>query len=279
AAPMRDTDDRALDGEFAGSFPSGDGEAGGDLVATFTVFTPPTTFVVTAMDPEPDSILGVLPRTLTLTLSRDIDAATLADAVDLIASGGDGTFGNGNDLRLTPGLATVALSGADTIAITLNAFFPSLADTFRVTVRDTLEDTGAEALDGEFAGTLPSGDGTEGGDFDVEFEVRVLPKLTSIQANVFDVTCTQCHFGDPEFAPQGLSLDEEHAYDLLVGIASTEKPEYQRVESGNPDDSYLIRKLEGGPDILGTRMPQFGEALEPEVIAAIRQWITDGASR
>ena len=45
AAPMRDTDDRALDGEFAGSFPSGDGEAGGDLVATFTVFTPPTTSV------------------------------------------------------------------------------------------------------------------------------------------------------------------------------------------------------------------------------------------
>jgi hypothetical protein len=49
------------------------------------------------------------------------------------------------------------------------------------------------------------------------------------------------------------------------------------VEPGNPDDSYLIRKLEGGPNISGGQMPLGGPALDQATINQIRDWITAGA--
>jgi hypothetical protein len=63
----------------------------------------------------------------------------------------------------------------------------------------------------------------------------------------------------------------------LVGIASLEVPALQRVTAGNPNNSYLIRKLEGGPNIVGSRMPLLGPPLPQTTIDAIRLWITNGA--
>jgi hypothetical protein len=99
----------------------------------------------------------------------------------------------------------------------------------------------------------------------------------SIQENIFTPSCV-CHVGAA--APQGLVLNTGNALDLLVNRASGEVPELFRVEPGNPDDSYLIRKLEGGPDIVGFQMPptELGEThLAQEQINVIRQWIADGA--
>ena len=52
-----------------------------------------------------------------------------------------------------------------------------------------------------------------------------------------------------------------------------------RVDPGNPDDSYLIIKLEGGDRIAdGTaRMPLGRTPLTPEQIAVVREWIASGA--
>ena len=63
---------------------------------------------------------------------------------------------------------------------------------------------------------------------------------------------------------------------MLVNVPSLEVPSMLRVEPGNPDDSYLIQKIEGTAAV-GGRMPLGGQALPPDTIAAIRQWITDGA--
>ena len=73
--------------------------------------------------------------------------------------------------------------------------------------------------------------------------------FTSIQANVFTPICTRCHIGAG--APQGLQLDAAHSYSLLVGVPSAEAPSLLRVKAGDPDNSYIIRKLEGGPGIVG----------------------------
>ncbi len=62
----------------------------------------------------------------------------------------------------------------------------------------------------------------------------------------------------------------------LVGVDSVEDPNFLRVEAGNPDNSYIIQKLEGTASV-GGRMPLGGTALAASVIAIIRQWITDGA--
>jgi len=99
----------------------------------------------------------------------------------------------------------------------------------------------------------------------------------SIQDNIFKPSCV-CHAGAA--APQGLVLNTDGALDLLVNRTSSQAPDLFRVEPGNPDDSYLIRKLEGGPDIVGFQMPptELGEAhLAQEHIDVIRQWIADGA--
>jgi len=103
------------------------------------------------------------------------------------------------------------------------------------------------------------------------------PTFTNIQTNVFNRVCIACHIGAN--APQGLRLETENAYDLLVNIASTEKPELLRVSPGNPDNSYLIHKLEGGPNIVGAQMPLNISPLSQETINAFRVWISQGAQR
>jgi hypothetical protein len=119
----------------------------------------------------------------------------------------------------------------------------------------------------------PIGTGGGGGGLPVAFE----PTFTNIQQNVFNSICIQCHIGAA--APQGLILDEQNSYNLLVNILSNERPDLFRVESGNPDNSYLIRKLEGGPEIAGAQMPLNLTPLSQETINAIRVWISQGAQR
>lgn len=100
--------------------------------------------------------------------------------------------------------------------------------------------------------------------------------FTSIQANVFTPICTRCHSGAG--APQGLQLDAAHSYSLLVGVPSVEEPNLPRVKAGDPDNSYIIRKLEGGPGIVGVQMPADGPPYLPQAtINVIRSWITNGA--
>ena len=100
--------------------------------------------------------------------------------------------------------------------------------------------------------------------------------FSSIQTNVFTPICVACHTGAS--APQGLRLDEANSYNLLVGIPSTEAPSVLRVRAGDPNNSYLIQKLEGRAAV-GAQMPFGGPPLPVATIAFIRQWITDGAAR
>ena len=100
------------------------------------------------------------------------------------------------------------------------------------------------------------------------------PTFTELQEMIFVPFCT-CHTGAN--APLGLVLNTDATYDLLVDEPSAQVPTLLRVEPGNPDNSYLIRKLEGGPDIAGAQMPRGGPPLSQETIDDVRAWITDGA--
>ncbi|HME37888.1 MAG TPA: Ig-like domain-containing protein [Steroidobacteraceae bacterium] len=97
----------------------------------------------------------------------------------------------------------------------------------------------------------------------------------SIQDNVFTPICSQCHIGAG--APQGLQLDAAHSYNLLVGVPSAEQPNLLRVKPGDPDNSYMVHKIEGVSGITGGRMPLGETPLPQATIDAIRQWITNGA--
>ena len=113
--------------------------------------------------------------------------------------------------------------------------------------------------------------GSDGGGGNLAFD----PTFSNIQQNVFNPICTRCHIGAG--APQGLRLSSDSAYAMLVGVSSAERPQYLRVQPGNPNDSYIIRKLEGGPDIAGAQMPYNLPPLSRETINSIRAWIQKGA--
>jgi hypothetical protein len=96
----------------------------------------------------------------------------------------------------------------------------------------------------------------------------------SIQANIFTPICSVCHAGAS--APEGLHLDAGNSFNMLVGVPSTEVPSLMRVRPGDPNNSYLIQKLEGHAAV-GGQMPLGGPYLSTSTIAFIRQWITNGA--
>jgi len=100
------------------------------------------------------------------------------------------------------------------------------------------------------------------------------PTFSDIQTMIFIPICV-CHVGAA--APRGLVLDAADTIDMLVNIPSVDVPDLFRVEPGNPDDSYLVRKLEGGPDIAGSQMPLGGPPLDQDLIDMVREWILAGA--
>ena len=95
-----------------------------------------------------------------------------------------------------------------------------------------------------------------------------------IQTTIFTPICTACHVGAN--APRGLRLDAANSYAMLVNVASDEVPTLLRVNPGNPDQSYLVQKIEGTAAV-GGRMPLGGAALPADRIALVRQWIAAGA--
>lgn len=111
------------------------------------------------------------------------------------------------------------------------------------------------------------------------------PTLSSIQQEIFSTTdaagrqaCTNCHTDSGRTPAGGLNLRTTAlAHAALVGVNSGAKPGAVRVIPGDPENSYLIHKLEGHPGIVGTRMPRGNTVLTEGQILVIRRWIALGA--
>ena len=101
--------------------------------------------------------------------------------------------------------------------------------------------------------------------------------LSQIQTQVFTPICSGCHSGAGGVLPGVMNLTAGNSFTSLVNVASIQVATIDRIEPGDPDNSYLIQKLEGTAAV-GTRMPQGGPFLDPATIDMIRQWITDGAA-
>jgi hypothetical protein len=118
--------------------------------------------------------------------------------------------------------------------------------------------------------TLPTGE-------DVSFATDIQPILNGSCAS------SACHgtgSANPPSKPMLLSTGE--AYDAIVGVASAQLPSMARVTPGQPDQSYLIRKLQGTHrDVggLGSRMPLGQPPLAQSVVDVIRRWVSEGAAR
>ena len=237
---------------------------------------------VSSLSPLPDSTVQDLPSAVTIVFDRDLDASTVDSTTVIVErSGGDGTFGDGNEIILT-GVVSVPTTNPRTTVIDLSGI-ASVPDTYRIRVVGTgpavVQDLDANALDGEFGGTFPSGDGVPGGNFEATFSVAgAQPTLQTIQANVFTPICSTCHDGSTATLPGSMDLTSQAAsFASLVGVASVEDPAFQRVAPNDPDNSYLIQKLEGTAST-GAQMPFGGPALDQATIDMIRAWISGGAA-
>lgn len=116
---------------------------------------------------------------------------------------------------------------------------------------------------------------------------NLTPTFSSIQRDIFEAAdssgrpaCSSCH--NPNggaFRQVGLDMSTAGSFDSLVGVASRQKPGLLRVAAGDPENSYLLHKLEGRTDIMGNRMPTRGPYLSDGQISIIRRWIELGARR
>jgi hypothetical protein len=238
---------------------------------------------VTSVSPAPGSTLVALPGSITVGFSRDLNAPSVTTATFTLGrAGADGVLDTPDDVAVTP--ASVTAGGLNPRLATMNlAGVPSAADRYRIRLVGTgpaaILDLAGNALDGEPFQLLPSGDGVAGGDYTATFTVSgTLPTLTSIQTTVFTPRCSGCHNGVGPTLPGSMNLTSGASHAALVNVASLEVPALRRVAPGSPNDSYLIRKLEGGPGIVGSRMPLIGPPLDQPTIDAIRLWITNGAT-
>jgi hypothetical protein len=69
-----------------------------------------------------------------------------------------------------------------------------------------------------------------------------------------------------------MGADAATAYAAMVGVASSQGTSY--VEAGDAASSYMYAKITGTG--VGSTMP-LGDALTPEQIATVEQWINEGA--
>jgi hypothetical protein len=240
---------------------------------------------VTTLSPLPGSSIAPAALTITAAFDRDLNASTVdATTFRVRRSGGDGNFNSGNEVDIAAASITVPLANQRSAVFDMGATIP-VEDTYQVTLAGSgatvIRDTGANTLDGEFAGTFPSGNSTAGGDFVTTFTVAagIQPTLQSIQDNVFTPICSFCHSATPApGAPANMNLTSTAtSFSSIVNVASVQVGTLDRVEPGNPNQSYLVQKIEGTAAV-GVRMPAGGAALDAATIAAIRQWITNGAT-
>lgn len=132
----------------------------------------------------------------------------------------------------------------------------------------------ALACDGEGTDTDVKETDTEEVDTEVE-----PPAVTyaEVQA-IFDTSCATsgCHNGS--FAPD---LTSAASPDSIVGVPSPTAMGLDLVVPGDPDNSYLMHKIEGTHLEVGgagAQMPTGGCCLSAEQIEAISSWIYNGAT-
>ncbi len=111
-------------------------------------------------------------------------------------------------------------------------------------------------------------------------EVPEGPAFTfaQIQAQIFTPTCAKAGCHAASAASGELVLEAGQAYGQIVNRPAVGNTSFDRIEPGDPERSYLIKKLRGDPDITGERMPLDNPgSLTQEQMDGIVGWVLAGA--
>ncbi|MBI2503998.1 MAG: hypothetical protein HYW07_12300 [Candidatus Latescibacteria bacterium] len=102
------------------------------------------------------------------------------------------------------------------------------------------------------------------------------PTLAQLSREIFTPNCafSGCHSGAG--AAAGMSLAADRIAGQIIGVVSPTSG-MKRVDPGNPEGSYLLKKLRGDTGISGGQMPLGDAPLSAAQIALVRAWIAAGA--
>ncbi|HBL27172.1 MAG TPA: hypothetical protein DD490_10090 [Acidobacteria bacterium] len=102
--------------------------------------------------------------------------------------------------------------------------------------------------------------------------------FTRIQAEIFTPNCATAGCHDAASGSAGLVLAAGRSYGEIVGRPATGRPSMNRIEPGDPNRSYLVKKLRGDADITGDRMPLGRPGGLPQAqIDGLVAWVRAGA--
>lgn len=103
------------------------------------------------------------------------------------------------------------------------------------------------------------------------------PTLATLQTDIFTPICSGCHTGVGSTLPGVQNFTTTSAtFAATVNVASLEQATLVRIRPYDPDNSYLVRKIEGDAGITGSRMPLGGQLTQAQ-IDKIRAWAAAGA--
>lgn len=142
---------------------------------------------VASVSPLPNSVLASAPLGIVVMFDRGIDVSTLHDLTFTVErSGGDGRFADGNEIPVQAA-AIAAPNRTATSAVFDFADAELVPDVYRLRLSGSgaslILDLDANALDGEFSGTFPSGDGNAGGSFEATFVITASPAISANDDN------------------------------------------------------------------------------------------------
>lgn len=258
APPLTDVEGLIFDGDANGS-------PGGNYQALFAVSD---ALQVVSTNFATDETFTTFPSPISVSFTKPVDASTVNAAnVYVESSGGDGTFGDGNEVTFTALTRQVSADGL-TISLTFDQN-SATADNYELVVvgdgAGALKSLDGLAFDGD-------GDLAEGGVYtkSLIFAPQAAT-FTRIQNEIFNVSCTSSSCHDAVNPTAGMSLVAGSAYANLVNVAATGGG--TRVIPGDADNSVLVERIEG---TIAPQMP-LGGMLTPSLQQLVRDWVANGA--
>jgi len=170
----------------------------------------------------------------------------------------------------SPGSDTGPATGSDTGSSGATTTSGSTGDDTTGAVDTTGADTSTGTTGDGTTGTGTTGDDTStGGPAGLSWALDVYPVVIANNCG--------CHATD---GAGGLTMtDATDSYAILVGVNAWYS-DLKRVEPGEPENSYLLHKLNGTQDKVnghGAQMPFGGAPLAKEKIDLVAQWISEDA--
>ena len=102
--------------------------------------------------------------------------------------------------------------------------------------------------------------------------------FSQIQAQIFTPNCAKAGCHAASAASGEMVLEAGQAYGQIVNRPAVGNSSLDRIEPGDPERSYLIKKLRGDPDITGDRMPLDNPgSLTQAQMDGIIGWVLAGA--